>query len=89
MSLRRRHASSGTRRRRDGGHAVQGFVLWTKSWVWGDPLAPNQVISGAPGRREPVGEEADVLYGVTMQEQGVSRLLSLNLNEVEKELNIK
>ena len=34
-------------------------------------------------------EEADVLYGVTMQEQGVSRLLSLNLNEVEKELNIK
>ncbi len=34
-------------------------------------------------------EEADVLYGVTMQEQGVSRLLSLNLNDVEKELNIK
>ena len=34
-------------------------------------------------------EEADVLYGVTMQEQGVTRLLTINLNEVEKELNIK
>jgi chromosome segregation protein len=34
-------------------------------------------------------EEADVLYGVTMQEQGVSRILTINLNEVEKELNIK
>ncbi len=34
-------------------------------------------------------EEADVLYGVTMQEKGVSRMLTINLNEVEKELNIK
>ena len=34
-------------------------------------------------------EEADVLYGVTMQEQGVSRLLTINLNDVEKELNLK
>ena len=34
-------------------------------------------------------EEADVLYGVTMQEHGVSRLLTINLNDVEKELNIK
>ena len=34
-------------------------------------------------------EEADVLYGVTMQEQGISRLLTINLNDVEKELNIK
>ena len=34
-------------------------------------------------------EEADVLYGVTMQEQGVSRLLTINLNEAEKELNLK
>ena len=31
-------------------------------------------------------EEADVLYGVTMQEQGVSRMLTINLNEVEKVL---
>ncbi len=34
-------------------------------------------------------EEADVLYGVTMQEQGVTRILSINLNSVEEELNIK
>ncbi len=34
-------------------------------------------------------EEADVLYGVTMQEQGVSRLLTINLNEMEEELNIQ
>ena len=34
-------------------------------------------------------EEADVLYGVTMQEQGISRMLTINLNDVEKELNIK
>ena len=34
-------------------------------------------------------EETDVLYGVTMQEQGVSRILTINLNDVEKELNIK
>ena len=34
-------------------------------------------------------EEADVLYGVTMQEQGVSRILTINLNDVEKELNIR
>ena len=34
-------------------------------------------------------EEADVLYGVTMQEQGVSRILTINLNDVEKELHIK
>jgi chromosome segregation protein len=33
-------------------------------------------------------EEADVLYGVTMQEQGVSRMLTINLNDVEKELHI-
>ena len=34
-------------------------------------------------------EEADVLYGVTMQEQGISRMLTINLNEVEEELHIK
>ena len=31
-------------------------------------------------------EEADMLYGVTMQEQGVSKLLLLNLAEAEKRL---
>lgn len=34
-------------------------------------------------------EEADVLYGVTMQEQGVSKILTINLNEMSRELNIK
>ena len=33
-------------------------------------------------------EEADVLYGVTMQEKGVSRILQLNLNDMEKELQL-
>ncbi|WP_455582994.1 chromosome segregation protein SMC [Dysosmobacter sp.] len=34
-------------------------------------------------------EEADVLYGVTMQEQGVSKILTINLNDMARELNIK
>ena len=34
-------------------------------------------------------EEADVLYGVTMQEKGVSKMLQLNLNDMEKELKLK
>ena len=28
-------------------------------------------------------EGADILYGVTMQEQGVTKLLALNMNEAE------
>ena len=34
-------------------------------------------------------EEADVLYGITMQERGVSRVLTVNLNEMVKELHIR
>ena len=34
-------------------------------------------------------EEADVLYGVTMQEQGVSKLLELRASEVESKLGLK
>ena len=34
-------------------------------------------------------EEADILYGVTMQEKGVSKMLSINLNDVSEELHIK
>ena len=33
-------------------------------------------------------EEADVLYGVTMQEQGISKILHLDLNEMEQSLGI-
>lgn len=33
-------------------------------------------------------EAADILYGVTMQEQGVSKLLKLNLSEVSQKLGI-
>ena len=33
-------------------------------------------------------ETADVLYGVTMQEQGVSKLLRLDLNQMEQQLGI-
>ena len=34
-------------------------------------------------------EAADMLYGVTMQEKGVSKLLEINVSELEKKLNIK
>ena len=34
-------------------------------------------------------EEADALFGVTMQEQGVSKILRLDLDELEKELGLK
>ena len=34
-------------------------------------------------------EEADVLYGVTMQERGVSKMLTINMNELAKELKIQ
>lgn len=33
-------------------------------------------------------EEADMLYGVTMQEQGVSKLLAINVSEVEEKLHL-
>jgi len=34
-------------------------------------------------------EEADMLYGVTMQEKGVSKLLQLNVSELESKLDLK
>ncbi|MBQ9522021.1 MAG: chromosome segregation protein SMC [Oscillospiraceae bacterium] len=33
-------------------------------------------------------EEADVLYGVTMQEQGISKILTINLNDMAKQLKL-
>lgn len=34
-------------------------------------------------------EEADVLYGVTMQEKGISKLLTIHVSEIEKQLKLK
>lgn len=34
-------------------------------------------------------EEADVIFGVTMQEQGVSRVLCIDLEEAERSLRRK
>lgn len=34
-------------------------------------------------------EEADILYGVTMQEKGVSKMLAINMNDMAKELDIQ
>ncbi|MEG2378089.1 MAG: chromosome segregation protein SMC, partial [Clostridia bacterium] len=34
-------------------------------------------------------EEADVLYGVTMQDQGISKMLTISIAQVEEELHIK
>ena len=33
-------------------------------------------------------EASDVLYGVTMQEQGISKLLRLDLSQMEEQLGI-
>ena len=34
-------------------------------------------------------EECDILYGVTMQTSGISKILALNINDAERELGIK
>ena len=34
-------------------------------------------------------EEADMLYGVTMQEKGISRMLAISIAEVEKSTGVK
>ncbi len=34
-------------------------------------------------------EEADMLYGVTMQEKGISRLLELNVSEIEQQMKLE
>ena len=34
-------------------------------------------------------ETSDVLYGVTMYERGISKVLSVNVDEVEKKIGVK
>ena len=34
-------------------------------------------------------ESADTLYGVTMQEKGISNFLKVNIDEVEKKTGLK
>ena len=34
-------------------------------------------------------EEADTLYGITMQEQGISKMLALHLSQIERELGVR
>jgi chromosome segregation protein len=34
-------------------------------------------------------EAADMLYGITMQERGVSKLLAINVAEVERNIKVK
>ena len=36
--------------------------------------------------RKPTMNQADVLFGVTMQEKGVSKIVSVKLSEVESKL---
>ncbi len=43
----------------------------------------------AVSHRRGTMERADVLYGVTMQERGVSKILQLNVSDVESKLNMK
>ena len=49
----------------------------------------NQTQFIAITHRRGTMEEADVLYGVTMQEKGVSKLLSIDVSEIEKTLNTR
>ena len=34
-------------------------------------------------------EVADILYGITMQERGVSKLLKIDVNDVERQINLR
>ena len=59
--------------------------MWHFGHILGIRISQFIVITHRRGTME----EADVLYGVTMQERGVSRMLTINLNDVERELGIE
>ena len=72
-----------------GAYAVKRFARGQNLEIDGIHFRRFECNQGVPAQRTLCGAEADVLYGVTMQEQGVSHLLTINLNDVEKELHIK
>ena len=47
----------------------------------------DSVYRGHPPARVSM-EEADVLYGVTMQEKGVSKILEMNVQEIAQKLKL-
>ncbi len=61
---------------------VSRFANYAKNFV-----DNTQII--AISHRRGTMEAANALYGVTMQERGVSKLLSINVGDVEKKLGIK
>ena len=68
----------------------------TPRWTTGMSNASRAYLRGFSGKtqfivithRRGTMEAADVLYGVTMQEQGISRILHLDLNQMEHQLGI-
>ncbi len=51
-------------------------------------MSPNTQYIVVTHRRGPM-EEADMLYGVTMQEKGISKLLELNVSELEQQMKLE
>ena len=77
-------------------HALR--ASWTRSrrrWTRPTWCATPAICGASPDKtqfivithRRGTMEEADVLYGVTMQERGVSQVLAMDLNAVETELH--
>ena len=51
-------------------------------------MSPNTQYIVVTHRRGSM-EEADMLYGVTMQEKGISKLLELNVSELEQQMKLE
>ena len=63
------------------GVGIGMFVMYKKR------LIDKEMIEGVAALLRDI-EIPDVLYGVTMQEQGISKLLRLDLNQMEQYLGI-